>query len=325
MAAFQPVQLGSLRVDTFTPFDLYVSQGERKPYVLYREKNPRFTEATRKRLERNNVVVLYVPAHQSEMYRTYIEDNLGNILSDEGVTMAEKSQILYDSAMSLSKEMLENPRSGDLFTRCEDMVRHEVAFVIDHEDAFENLIRVTSYDYYTYTHSVNVSLFCIAIAHALGYNEEKIFQLGNGALLHDIGKTMVPPEILNCPGRLSDDAWLIMRLHPVYGYNMLKRQGCRTGLVLDIVRHHHEKLSGRGYPDGLGARDVSEYARISTIADVFDALTTRRSYKEALPAYDAFHLMQNEMGAELDASVLKRLIGLMGAAHSLHAAPDMAV
>jgi HD-GYP domain-containing protein (c-di-GMP phosphodiesterase class II) len=310
--AFIAVRLASLRVDTYTPFDLYISQPAGRPYVLYREKNLQFTEASRLRLEQHNMSFLYVPASQVASYRAYVEQELGHILDDLAVPIEEKSHILYDSAMGLSKDVIDNPRSGDLFSRCDTMVRHEVAFVMEQEGAFKNLLNVTSYDYYTYTHSVNVSLFCIAISHAMDMEEYEILQLGNGALLHDIGKTMISPQILNCTGKLSEEEWRIMRLHPIYGYNMLKRQGCTDGVVLDMVRHHHEKLSGKGYPDNLRSREVSEPARISAIADIFDALTTRRPYKAAMPTFAAFRLMQSEMGTDLDAYILNRFVGLVG-------------
>jgi len=314
---FVPVRIASLRVDSYTPFDMYVSPGADIPLVLYREKNLRFTEASKDRLEESGVDLLYVPGDQQGMYRAYVEANLGQILGDPNVPIEEKTHVLYDSAMELSKEVLESPRNGELFSRCEDMVRHEVAFVIEQEGAFENILKVTSYDYYTYTHSVNVSLFCIVMTHAMGFEEYEIQQAGNGAMLHDVGKTMVPPDILNAPGKLSVDEWRIMRLHPVYGYNMLKRQGCTDAVVLDMVRHHHEKLNGKGYPDHLAERDVSEVARVAAVADIFDALTTRRPYKDALPTFAAFRLMQREMGDELDAGILRRFMSLVGETRSL--------
>jgi HD-GYP domain-containing protein (c-di-GMP phosphodiesterase class II) len=310
--AFAPVRLASLRIHTCTPFDLYVRQGSGRAYVLYRGKDLKFTEAAKQRLVDNDVVLLYVPGSQTAAYRQYVEANLGQILADPDLPVEQKSHVLYDSAMTLSKDVFENPRSGELFSRCEGMVRHEVAFVIGQKGAFENLLKVTSYDYYTYTHSVNVSLFCIAIVHAMGGGEQEMQRIGNGAMLHDVGKTMVPPDIINAPGKLSDEQWQIMRLHPVYGYNMLKGQGCTDGLILDMVRHHHEKLSGMGYPDRLGEQKLSEVARIGAVADIFDALTTRRSYKDALPAPEAFGLMHRAMGEELDLDILKHFVELVG-------------
>jgi len=309
---FVPVRLASLRIRTATPFDLYLRQGSGKAYVLYRGKDLQFTEAARQRLADNGVNFLYVPNSQAGAYRQYVEENLSQILADPDVPVEQKSHILYDSAMSLSRDVFENPRSGELFSRCEGMVRHEVEFVIGQKAAFENLLKVTSYDYYTYTHSVNVSLFCIAIVHTMGGDEDELQRIGNGAMLHDIGKTMVPPDILNAPGKLSDEQWQIMRLHPVYGYNMLKGQGCTDGLVLDMVRHHHEKLSGMGYPDRLSEQKLSEVARVGAVADIFDALTTRRAYKDALPAPDAFGLMHRAMREELDLDILKHFVELFG-------------
>jgi len=187
-----------------------------------------------------------------------------------------------------------------------------VKFVFGQRDAFENLLKVTSYDYYTYTHCVNVFMFSIALAQSMGYSAHDVQSLGNGALLHDVGKCMVDPDIVNCRGKLSQEQWLQMKLHPVHGHTLLKRQGMRNSVILDVTRHHHEKLSGAGYPDGLGPSDISDGARIVAIADIFDALTTRRSYKEAINSFPALKLMREEMVKDIDADIFRAFVALMG-------------
>jgi len=126
-------------------------------------------------------------------------------------------------------------------------------------------------------------VFGVALAQRLGLGspgEQREF--GYGAFLHDVGKSMIDSAILNCTGKLSDDQWKQMKLHPVYSHHILKEQGGLQQIALDVARHHHEKLHGRGYPDGLPGEQTSPWARVCAIADIFDALTTQRSYKDAL-------------------------------------------
>ncbi len=103
-----------------------------------------------------------------------------------------------------------------------------------------------------------------------------------------------------------------MKYHPVHGYNLLRDHGLKDGIILDVTRHHHEKLTGKGYPDSLPADEISMFARMSTISDIFDALTTRRSYKEALPSFDALRLMKGEMANELDRDLFEKFVEMMG-------------
>lgn len=309
---YMAICLSSLCMDTVTDFDLYFQPGETRLFVLYREKGLPFNEETLQRLKEHRIEQLYIRTADGPQYRRYVEQNLRVILDNPHLKTDEKSNILYSSAQGLVKDVLEDPRSGDLFARTGSMVDNTVNFVFSKKDAFENLLKVTSYDYYTYTHCVNVFMFSIALGQSLGYSADDMHSLGNGALLHDVGKCMIDPEIVNCRGKLSPEQWQEMKLHPVHGHTLLGEQGMDNSIVLDVTRHHHEKLTGAGYPDGLPPSDISEWTRIVTIADIFDALTTRRSYKEALGSFPALKLMREEMAKDLDPDLFRAFVSLMG-------------
>jgi HD-GYP domain-containing protein (c-di-GMP phosphodiesterase class II) len=309
---FFPIRVASLRVDTIADFDLFIQSHTSQVPVLYREKNLPFTEEDKRRLKENAVTQLYVSGHQAAQYRRYIETNLKSILADSEIPLQERSEVLYTSAMQVVKDVLAEPRAGEVLPRSKQMVENAVWFLFSQARAFENLLKVTSFDYYTYTHSVNVLVFSIGLARQMGYKEASVLDFGNGALLHDIGKCMIDPAILNFPGKLTSEQWEQIKLHPVYGYDILTGQGIRDGVLLDVTRHHHEKLTGKGYPDGLKRSEISIFVRISTIADIFDALTTRRIYKDALGSFDALKLMKAEMAAELDGGVFRSFVGMLG-------------
>jgi len=141
---------------------------------------------------------------------------------------------------------------------------------------------------------------------------DTLFEFGMGALLHDIGKYKIDLSIVNCPGKLSREQWEEIKLHPVYGDEILRERGLPSALALDIVRHHHEKLTGLGYPDGLKAAKILPLVRVCTIADIFDALSTRRAYKDAIPTFDALKLMKQEMREELDQQYFGEFVAMMG-------------
>lgn len=310
---FFPIYVGSLGLDTVVGFDLFLRNRPGRPPVLYRAKDLPMSQEVLDRLEEHNVATLYVDVGQQAQYRCYVEDNLQSILADDNLDMSEKSKILYGSAQELVREVMTEPRAGEVVSRSKNLVNNTVQFLFSKQDAFENLLKVTSYDYYTYTHSVNVFVFSVSLAQRLGFDDiPTMLEFGVGALLHDIGKSMIDPAIVRCRTGLSPAQWDEMRKHPHYGIEILKDHGHLSDLSLDIVLHHHEKMDGSGYPDGLDQGKLSTFARISTVADIFDALTTERSYKNALESFPALTLMRNEMQSELDRDIFRALIAMMG-------------
>jgi HD-GYP domain-containing protein (c-di-GMP phosphodiesterase class II) len=310
---FLPIQVASLRVDTVTDFELYVQSRPGETPVLYRSNDLPFTEDVRQRLAASGIEYLYVHSDEEASYLRYMESNLGAILSDSQIRTEVKSTILYGSAQNLVKEVMQAPRSGEMIQRSQELVESTVNYLFSEKDAFENLLKVTSFDYYTYTHSVNVFVFSVSLAQRVGIKDlPSLREFGDGALLHDIGKSMLDPAIVNCRGKLSEDQWALMKLHPVYGYDILKGNGRLSDRALDIVRHHHEKIRGGGYPDNLSGQEISPWARICTVCDIFDALTTQRSYKPAMGSFPALRLMKDEMAADLDPDIFRTFVDMMG-------------
>jgi len=306
------IPVASLRLDMVTDFDLYLPGRPGAEPVLYRSAALPFTEELRERLADARIDHLLINVERRDAYFRYLERNLGDILKDEGVPLQQKSVALYGTAQNLVRELLQDPRSGDMMMRSGALVGHTVDLLFRESDSFHHLIQVTSYDYYTYTHSVNVFVFATALAQRLGHSAEELQRFGQAALLHDIGKSRVDPNIVNCRGKLTDEQWHEMRMHTVYGYEILLEQGVRDEVILDVTRHHHEKLNGRGYPDNLQGDEISRWARICTIADIFDALTTRRSYKEAMNSFPSLIFMKDHMADELDPEFFRTFVGLMG-------------
>lgn len=309
---FFSVPVRTLRSDLVTDFELWMRPRTGAQPILYRGRDQPFTDDIRERLEATGVSKLYVPAAHREKLRHYIERNMEVLLGDPTVPVEQRSEMMYESAQGLVREALEDPRSGKLMERCDATVPHMVDFIYKEKRSFECLLKVCSYDYYTYTHSVNVFTYCIALAQHLGYTRREVETFGQGALLHDIGKSSLPLDVIHCPTGLTDEQWELMRQHPVHGYDILVEQGVQDQVILDVTRHHHEKLNGKGYPDRLSGDEISTWARICTIVDIFDALTTRRSYKEARHSFESLQFMRAHMSDEIDLKIFKAFVELMG-------------
>jgi putative nucleotidyltransferase with HDIG domain len=163
-------------------------------------------------------------------------------------------------------------------------------------------------DPYTRGHSGRVAVLARRIALALGWDEADAEVVAQAGLLHDIGKIGVPESVLGKPGPLTEDEWVVMRGHPVVGGQIVAPLDFFSDGAL-IVRHHHERFDGSGYPDGLAGRDIPAGARVVAVADVYDALTSSRPYRAALPEAVAVAELARQAGRTLDPDVVGAFLG----------------
>jgi ribonuclease P protein subunit RPR2 len=166
-------------------------------------------------------------------------------------------------------------------------------------------------DPYTRGHSERVGAWGRQLALAMGLPAAEIDVVAQAGLLHDIGKIGVPETVLRKRGALDHDEWALMRNHPLLGAQIVAPFDFFAGGAL-VIRHHHERWDGSGYPDGLAGGAIPLGARIVAVADVFDALTTDRPYRPALPRSDALAYLTDEAGRTLDADVVAVFLGLVG-------------
>lgn len=165
--------------------------------------------------------------------------------------------------------------------RVNEVVTHISASVLRNPSAMISLARLKRADDYTYMHSVAVCALMIALGRSLKLPEDQVTQAGTAGLLHDIGKLAIPDEILNKPGRLTDEEFRTIKQHPLEGCRILQQTCDVGGVALDVCMHHHEKVDGSGYPYGLAGEQISLFARMGAVCDVYDAITSQRCYKSS--------------------------------------------
>jgi putative nucleotidyltransferase with HDIG domain len=159
-------------------------------------------------------------------------------------------------------------------------------------------------DPYTKGHTERVASYSVALANRVDLREDDLKRIMFAALMHDIGKMGVLDEIVNKPGALTEAEWELMRAHPVVGAGIVEKMEFLNGTA-DIVRYHHEAWNGKGYPDGLRGDDIPLGARIVTVADSFDAMTTDRPYRKALTVDQAIAQLEGGAGVQFDADLVK--------------------
>ncbi|MGM0472071.1 MAG: HD-GYP domain-containing protein [Bacillota bacterium] len=169
-----------------------------------------------------------------------------------------------------------------------------------------HLSDIRAYDDYTFGHSVNVAALSILTGISLGYNKLELRDLGIGALLHDIGKVTVAEEILLKPDTLTDEEYEEIKKHARNGYEIIRESKEINSYSAHVAFQHHERINGTGYPRGLKGDDILEFAQIVAVADVYDAITCDRVYRDALPPYKALDVLEDMMQAELNHEIVQK-------------------
>jgi putative nucleotidyltransferase with HDIG domain len=161
------------------------------------------------------------------------------------------------------------------------------------------------FDEYTYHHSLSVSMLSMTTGRELGLDEDSLFRLGRCAMMHDIGKQMIPIGIINKKGKLTDDEFTIIKSHPVIGANNLKAAAIGDVELWNGIMFHHEKVNGSGYPKGLKGPNIPLFSKIISVADVYDAVTSYRSYRLPMLPSEAFELISRDVNTAFELSVVK--------------------
>lgn len=223
------------------------------------------------------------------------EDELEEVLEDA---------IRYN-AMNVVKEWASNTKqvSFEQLTETVEMIIDEV---LEGKEVRGNLTEICSADMYTYAHSVDVCILSVMLGVKLGYAKKQLVHLGIGGLLHDLGKVKVPVDILNKPGKLTPEEFNEIKKHPLYGYQMALDENSKISRPsAEIILKHHEKYDGSGYPQGLKGNEISEMATICSIADVYNAITTDRVYRKAMPPHEAYEMIMASGGTMFDPAIVR--------------------
>lgn len=235
--------------------------------------------------------------------------NLAVSMEDEvrrAAKLCERSKAAVVSMFSDARmgQALQFEQAGELVEEISDSIMR-------HPNALISLARLKNADEYTYMHSVAVCALMIALARNLGLNEGQVREAGLAGLLHDIGKMAIPNEVLNKPGKLTDNEFATVRDHPEAGSRMLIASKQVSALVLDVCLHHHEKVDGSGYPHRLAGEQISLYARMGAVCDVYDAITSDRPYKRGWDPAESIRKMAEWKG-HFDPVVFQAFVKTVG-------------
>ena len=243
---------------------------------------------------------------------TLIPEGLKEALSDNKLAPEQRSQAVYQHSRELMNRLLATPTAENL-KASKQAIGMITDLILSDDQTASNMLRITSHDFYTYTHSVNVGVTSIMLAKALfGQSDaHDMHELGAGFFLHDLGKVRIRADVINKPGRLTDVEMRHMRTHPFKGFKLLEKSDQLSEESRIIILQHHERDDGLGYPKQLAGEEIHIYGKVCCMADVYDALTSERSYKKAMTTFDALMLMKNQMSDHFDKKLFTEFVNLM--------------
>lgn len=296
------IRLSTIRADKHTAFDIFISVNGKM--ILYLRADDRLSDAKISMLHsRDTGNSFFVRTEDKEKYRQWVREEMTSDL----IEPFSKAQILRESSVAIMEDLFENPDVNQALNESRPIIRDFIEFM-DHEpEAMAYLISLSGHDFYTYNHSLDVSIYSLGLGQALGYNPRDLEELGAASLFHDVGKRNVALEILCKKGPLDDAEWEQMKRHPQYGLLILNENPQVSDAIKAACFEHHESFSGNGYPQQLSGQEIHPFARIVAITDTYDAMTTQRSYNVPLKPTDAVTMMKDKLQGRYDPDMLKAM------------------
>ena len=301
--------VSSLLDGSLTDFDLFLSvKGEE---ILYAAPGYCWTRDETTRLLAQGWNDFLVNPAQAPLVKMYLQlARLPQIEKEQAP--ARRINSLQDLAANFTQCLYSGEVSGAAVHYGEKIAQGIVDCLLENSASVKEISGLMDHDQYTFYHSARVAVFATAMSISMGVTDEKHLQrIAMGGLFHDVGKKDVPLEVINKPGALDQSEWQQMRAHPSRGHEVLKAAGLSLE-TMEIVLHHHERINGSGYPHGLQQSGIMTEVQIAAVADIYDALTSSRSYQKRKSRYEALDFMKHKLLAtDISPSAFRGLVAAL--------------
>lgn len=300
-----------VRINTLIPgkpltFDLYLRINNQN--ITYLRAGDKLEKDKITALEsRDSGSHFLVKEEDRKSFKTYVHDQM----ISQDLNVREKAVLLRESSMTLVEELFEHPDVNKALDAARPIICDFVDFMEAEPEAMGHLISLSGHDFYTYNHSLDVGIYSLGLAEALGFSKKELEEMGIAALFHDIGKRQISLDILCKKGGLSDAEWSQMQKHPQYGLVILNQNDNVSDAVKAACFEHHESWSGNGYPQQIAGAEIHPFARIVAITDTYDAMTTQRSYNVPMKPVEAVTMMKEKLAGRYDPEMLKALYSVL--------------
>lgn len=299
------IRVTTIRPDKELAFDLYVQVDGKM--IHYRKPGDRISDAKIHNLHAKDNGSFFVREEDKQKYRDWVREEMNS----ENVSDENKARILRESSLAMMEDLFENPDVNKALDESRPLITDFIQFMNNSPDSMHFLISLSGHDFYTYNHSLDVSIYALGLGTAIGYSGRDLEELGVASLFHDVGKRNVSLDILCKKGPLDDAEWEQMKRHPQFGLMILNNHPDMSDAIKAACFEHHESWSGGGYPQSISGHEIHPFARIVAITDTYDAMTTQRSYNVPLKPMDAVAMMKEKLAGRYDPDMLKAMYSVL--------------
>ena len=299
-----------VKVDDLEPGKILAKPIYGADQTVLLKKGTELTPKYIQRLKKLRVRTIYIKEVDKDGFKSLSEEEIEilpqNIKQKATSTVKDALKKIDINSQSYNNEDLDNIINPQKILNIIDDI---VTEIINRNNLFVKFKEVMSIEDELFFHLTNVTVLSLIMGKSLGYSEERLRLLAIGAFLHDIGKTKIPPEILNKPGKLTNKEFEIVKKHTTYGYEILQDIPGIPDISARIAYQHHERCDGSGYPKGITKRYIPEFSRIVAIADVFDAMTNDRSYRDRIRVNEVIEYLYTTVSQnQLDGELIKQFL-----------------
>jgi HD-GYP domain-containing protein (c-di-GMP phosphodiesterase class II) len=301
---FIPISVATLLPSSAVGLDLFQIEDGTGNLVLYRSADYPLAPHDLKRLHQRGIHRLYISKDAQARYQKYLRQLASIPPEDTRVPLYARLGAMDEVVRDVLTRSLSSENDQQAVSSATHLGKVVTRTVTSSAFATSDLMRVLHHDYTTFTHSANVAFYATILANKLGFSQDEIEQVATAGLLHDIGKLEIAEEILCKPGRLDESEFREIRRHPLVGFRRLALRPELTFGQLMIVYQHHERLDGKGYPVGVVSEEIHLWAKLCTVVDVYEALTSQRPYRQPMTKQKALETLHRDSGTAFDPEIL---------------------
>ncbi len=300
-----PISMATLSPTSLLGIDIYLRASSHCTAVLFCRANeyPDFERLLP--LVSQGVNKLFIDSGDRGKYQRYLRENWADLLADESSPLANRAAIMSEVIRDVLNEEFSNGDTASVVAATQRLGKVTCDLLSDQSIIAQQLCNVLHHDYATFTHSTNVSMYCVLLARELAFSNSDLREIAVGGLLHDLGKLQIDERILNKPGKLDDFEFREIKKHPGTGFALLIERDDLSFGQLMMTYQHHERIDGSGYPVGCLGDEIHPWAKLCAIVDVYEALTSHRPYRSPMSPKTALAVLDKGNGIEFDKEMLQ--------------------
>ncbi len=302
--SYIPISVATLVPSHTMGVDLFKRDEQSGRCVLYRGAEYPLREDDLRRLRGNGISRLFITKEARAEYQQYLRQIAEGSGKDE-TSISVRTRAMNEVVLDVLESAFAEGDTEETVSVVKQLGSVTSEVVSRDEFAASDLFDVMHHDYATFTHSANVAFYAAMLATEVGLDQQAVEKIAIGGLLHDLGKLEIDEEILCKPGKLDDQEFRIIKLHPTTGFRKLARRSDLCDGQLMMVYQHHERNDGRGYPTGAHEDEIHPWAKICAVVDVYEALTSQRPYRSPMPRQKALELIERDAGTAFDEEIVR--------------------